>query len=348
MKAICYADLGNVLVARVKDPKILQSDDIIMRVTAASISGLDLQRTHGMVSDLKKGSVLGHETVGVVEETGSGVTHIQKGDRVIVPFPIVYDRGTETALSEHTGNILDESYYGGQAEFLRVPHADFNAVTVPDTLDNEQALLLTSVLPVSLRSLENVKAESNDTVVVLGCGPVGLTSIKWALLLADRVIAVDSVEYRLARAKQYGAKTVNIQTFENPGEYIKELTHGGADAIVDCVGMTKGTETDTQNKSAIGIAAHAVKKGGTVSLTGIYNKPFHDFPLDCFFQNSVTLKMGVCSSRRYIKPITKILASEKLNASDIITHRMPLKHGASAYKLFDEKLDNCIKVVLKP
>ena len=194
----------------------------------------------------------------------------------------------------------------------------------------------------------------------LGCGPIGLTSIKWAALAgAKRIIAVDYIEYRLEHAMKYnGVETVNLEEHDDTGEYIQEITHGGADVVIDCVGvdgkMTTLEKVETLlklqggSKSAIEIATQAVRKGGTVVLVGVYGTRYNMFPLGDFFGKNITLKMGQCPVHAYVNPILDLIKHGKFDPTDIITHKLSLQDGEYAYKIFDKKEDNCIKVILKP
>ncbi|WP_291579623.1 zinc-dependent alcohol dehydrogenase [Clostridium sp. UBA6640] len=376
MKALTYQGISDVKVKNVKDPIIEKEDDIIVRVTSTAICGSDLHLLHGMIPSTPKDYVLGHETMGIVEEVGKGVTKVKKDDRIIVPFPIScghcwyceHDLWSQCDNSNPNGEIgavfgysdILGGYNGGQAEFLRVPYANVGPVIVPEELTDEDVLFLTDILPTSYWGVENGDVKHGDTVVILGCGPVGLLSQKWAAYMgAKRIIAVDHVDYRLKHADKYnGVETVNLKDHDNVGEYIKEITNGGADVVVDCVGMdgkmTMIEKVETLlrlqggSKSAIEIATQAVRKGGTVSLVGVYGARYNAFPLGDFFSRNITLKMGQCPVHSYVDPILKLIKENKFDAKDIITHRLSLDKAEYGYKIFDEKDDECIKVILKP
>lgn len=375
MKAICYSGMKNVEVKEVEDPKIIKDDDIIVKVTSTAICGSDLHLIHGMIPNMPYGFVLGHETMGTVLETGKDVHKVKKGDRVIVPFPVscghcwycehgLWSQCDNSNPNGEVGGIFGYSntlggYDGGQAEFLRVPYANVGPTIVPEDLTDEQVLFLTDILPTSYWGVENGGVKKGDTVVVLGCGPVGLLTIKWAALKgADRVIAVDYINYRLEHAKKYGAGIVNFEDHDNTGEYIKEITNGGADVVIDCVGMDGKMSTFEMvetllkmqggSKSAIEIATQAVRKGGTVSFVGVYGARYNMFPFGDFFSRNITLKMGQCPAHEYVEPILSLIKKGEFDATDIITHRLDLDKGEHAYRIFDKKEDNCIKVILKP
>lgn len=251
-------------------------------------------------------------------------------------------------------------YDGGQAEYLRVPYANIGPTIVPEELEDEQVLFLTDILPTSYWGAEIGEVKKDDTVVVLGCGPVGLLTMKWAAYRgAKRIIAVDYIDYRLEHAKHYNkVETVNFIHHDNTGEYIKEMTHGGADVVIDCVGMDGKMSTFEMietalklqggSKSAIEMAAQAVRKGGTVVLVGVYGARYNMVPLGDFFASNITLKMGQCLAHTYIDRILNLIKSGKFDAKDIITHKLSLDKGEYAYDIFDSKKDNCIKVILKP
>jgi len=376
MKAITYQGIKDVKVNNVGDPKLINKDDIIVKVTSTAICGSDLHLIHGMVPNMPRGYILGHETMGIVEDAGSEVTRVKKGDRVIIPFPVscghcwfcehdLWSQCDNSNANGEVGGIFGYSktyggYDGGQAEYLRVPYANVGPFKVPEELTDEQVLFLTDILPTSYWGAETGGVKKGDTVVVLGCGPVGLLAQKWAAFMgAERVIAVDYIDYRLYHAKKYNkVEALNFNDYDNTGAYIKEITHGGADVVIDCVGMDgkmsviemveSAMKLQGGSKSAIEIATQAVRKGGTVSLVGVYGMRYNAFPLGDFFARNITLKMGQCPAHSYVERILKLIREGRFDATDIITHKLSLDQGEHAYEIFDEKKDNCIKVVLKP
>lgn len=375
MKALVYEGVKDVQVKEVDDPKLLKADDIIVKVTSTAICGSDLHLFHGMVPNMKKGLILGHETMGIVEEAGPEVVKVKKGDRVIVPFPIAcghcwyceHNLFSQCDNSNEYGEIgaifgcsdTYGGYDGGQAQYLRVPYANVGPKVIPEELTDEQVLFLTDVLPSSYWGVDIGGVKKGDTVVILGCGPIGLSAIKWSILAgAKRIIAVDYIKYRLNHAKGYGVETVNLEDHEDTGEYLHDLTNGGADEVLDCVGvdgkMTTFEKIETLmklqggSKSAIEIATQAVRKGGTVVFVGVYGTRYNMFPLGDFFAKNVTLKMGQCPVQLYVDPILKMIKEKRYDPTDIITHILTLDQGSHAYEIFDKKEDNCIKVVLKP
>lgn len=376
MKAIVYDGVKNVNVSEVSDPKIQNNDDIIVKVTSTAICGSDLHLIHGMIPHLRKHSVLGHETMGIVVEAGPEVHNLKKGDRVIIPFPVacghcfyceheLYSQCDNSNNYGSCGGIFGYSdtfggYDGGQAEYIRVPYANVGPVKVPEELSDEQVLFLTDVLPTSYWGVDNAGVKKGDTVVVLGCGPIGLSVIKWLMLKnVKRIIAVDRVKYRLEHAASYkGVETINLEDYDDTGEYIKEITHGGADVVIDCVGMdgvmTTFEKVETLlklqggSKSAIEISSQSIRKCGTVMMVGVYGARYNMFPLGDFFSKNITLKMGQCPAQAYVPHILDIIKKGEYDPTDIITHKLSLSEGKHAYEIFDNKLDNCIKVILKP
>lgn len=376
MKAITFQGIKNVKVKDVPDPSILKNDDIIIKITSTTICGSDLHILRGTIPKVPHGFIIGHEAMGIVEEAGKEVTNVKRGDRVIVPFPVscghcwycTHSLSSQCDNSNQHGEVggilgygeLMGGYDGGQAEFLRVPYANVGPRVIPEELTDEQTLFLTDILPTSYWGAENGGVKKGDTVVILGCGPVGLLTQKWcAFMGAERIIAVDNIKYRLEHAERFNhVETLNFEDYDNTGEYIKQITHGGADVVIDCVGMDgerstiESVETILKlqggSKSAIEIASQAVRKGGTVSVVGVYGARYNNFPFGDFFSRNITLKMGQCPVNSYIDPILELIKNNKIDATDIITHKMSLSDGEKAYKLFDKKLDNCIKVILKP
>ena len=375
MKALVYDGIQKVECREVEAPKIEKDDDIIVKVTSTAICGSDLHLIHGMVKGMYDGFIMGHETMGIIEEAGKEVKNLKKGDRVVIPFPVAcghcfFCEHNEFSQCDNTneygevGGLFGYSksygnYAGGQAEYIRVSHANVGPKKIPNELKDEQVLFLTDILPTSLWGTEIANVKKGDTVVVLGCGPVGLLTIKWCMLKeAARVIAVDRVGYRLEHAKRYGAEIVNFEEYDETGAYIKEITLGGADCVIDCVGvdgkmsLMEKVETALKlqggSKSAIEISSQAVRKCGHVALVGVYGTKYNNFPLGNFFTKNITLKMGQCPATKYVERILEKIKSGEFDATDIITHTLPLEKGTHAYEIFDKKEDNCIKVILKP
>ncbi len=378
MKAVTFQGIKDIRVKEVRFPEIEKPDDIIVRITSTAICGSDLHLIHGMVPNLPEDYIIGHEPMGVVEETGPEVTKVKKGDRVIIPFTVAcgecyYCRHQLESQCDHSnphgesGGYFGYSetfggYAGGQAEWMRVPFGNFTPFRIPDDceLEDEKLLFLSDIVPTAFWGVEQAGVKKGDTVIVLGCGPVGLLAQKFAWLKgAKRVIAVDYIDYRLEHAKQKnGVETVNFEEEENIGNHLKEITKGGADAVIDCVGMdgkktlleTVETVLKLQGGSmgAIQTATQAARKGGVIQLVGVYGMRYNAFPLGDMFSRNITLKMGQAPVIHYIPQLYKYIEENQFDPTDIITHRLPLDQAEYGYEIFDAKKEGCIKVVLKP
>ncbi|MFQ3544513.1 zinc-dependent alcohol dehydrogenase [Halobacillus rhizosphaerae] len=377
MKAVTYQGKKSVSVKDVEDPRIEDKEDVIVKITSTAICGSDLHLYQGNFP-LPIGYVIGHEPMGIVEEVGRGVTKVKKGDRVVVPFTVAcgscpyceqhlesqcdhsnphYDSGGLLGYSEKFGN-----YPGGQAEYLRVPFGNYTPFRIPPDceLDDESLLFLSDVLPTAYWSVENAGVKAGDTVIVLGCGPIGLMAQQFAWKKgASRVIAVDYQEYRLNQSRKMNqTETFDFTKDKDMGETLKELTKGGADVVIDCVGMDgkKSPLEFVEQKfklqggtlGAIQIATKAVRKCGTVQITGVYGGLYNMFPLGPFFSRNVTLKMGQAPARAYMPRIYDQIVKKEIDPTQIITHRLPLEEASHGYEIFNNREDDCIKVILKP
>jgi S-(hydroxymethyl)glutathione dehydrogenase / alcohol dehydrogenase len=378
MKAVTYQGIKNVEVREVKDPAIKNADDVIVKITTSAICGSDLHLIHAMIPNLPTDYVIGHEPMGVVEEVGPQVTKLKKGDRVIIPFNVscgqcwycTHDLTSQCdngnphgqgagffGYSETTGG-----YAGGQAEYMRVPFGDYTPFKIPENceVEDEKLVLLADVVPTSYWSVDNAGVKDGDTVIVLGCGPVGLMAQKFAWLKgAKRVIAVDYVGYRLQHAKRTNkVEIVNFEDHESVGDYLLEITQGGADIVIDAVGMdgkmtpleflASGMKLHGGAMGALVIASQAVRKGGTVQVTGVYGGRYNAFPLGDFFQRNINVKMGQAPVIPYMPDLYDMINQGKFDPSDIITHVLPLNQAKHGYEVFDTKTEDCIKVILKP
>jgi S-(hydroxymethyl)glutathione dehydrogenase/alcohol dehydrogenase len=378
MKAVTYQGIKNVLVKEVPDPTIKKPDDIIVKLTSSAICGSDLHLIHGMIPNFPEDYIIGHEPVGIVEEAGPEVTKVKKGDLVIVPFNVSCgecffcknhlesqcdnsnengDMGAYFGYSDTTGG-----YPGGQAEYMRVPYANFTPFKVPESneVPDEKLTVIADAMSTAFWSVDNAGVKEGDTVIVLGCGPVGLFSQKFAWMKgAKRVIAVDYVDYRLHHAKKVNkVETVNFEQEPNIGNHLKEITKGGADVVIDAVGMdgkmtpleflATGLKLHGGSMGAIVIAAQAVRKGGTIQITGVYGMRYNAFPLGDIFQRNVNIRTGQAPVIHYMPYMYDLVASGKIDPGDVITHVLPLSQAKHGYEVFDTKTDGCIKVVLKP
>lgn len=385
MKALVFHHPKKVSVDTVEDPRIEESRDVILKVTSTAICGSDLHIYNGFIPQPKP-MIMGHEFMGIVEEVGSGITNLKKGDRVVVPFPIAcgschfcnmnLPTACENSNPDHygpEGGLLDGKgggmfgytdlyggYSGGQAEYVRVPYADYGPRIVPDNLADEQALFLTDIFPTGWSAIDWAELKGGETVVVFGCGPVGIMAQKAAWLQgAGRVIAVDTREYRLEMAR----KAANVETIDGSKvdavEVIRSMTGGyGADVCVDAVGMEADHNFLTKALNVIQGEAgtmkvlercfDAVRRGGTVTVVGVYGTPFDNFPLHQWFDKGIKLRGGQATVHKYIDHLIDLVSTGKVVLNDIITHQVALSDAAKMYDIFNKKEDNCVKVVLKP
>ena len=382
MKAVTYQGHKNMEVREVHDPIIEESTDAIIKITASGICGSDLHLYHQGDLFMDSDFVIGHEPMGIVEEVGKEVKTLKKGDRVVIPFNIgcgdcfycnnemesQCDNSNPSPASWKMNNGglfgfggMHGNHWGGQAEYLRVPFADFSSFKVPDSdLKDEQVLFLSDVVPTAYWSVEHAGVKSGDTVIVLGCGPIGLMAQKFAKLKgAERVIAIDNVEHRLNHAKKSnGAEVYNFSKEDNIGKLLRESTRGGADVVIDCVGMDgqiaqddleiSSNSAQRGNISPIITAAESVRKFGTIQLTGIYGTPADNFPIDLIFNRDVQVKSGQAPVIHQMPKLYEMIKNEVFDPTEIITHTMPLEDAKQAYDIFDQKKDNNIKVILKP
>jgi len=379
MRAVTYQGIKDIQVKNVEDPVLKKKDDIIVRITSTAICGSDLHIYKGAVP-ADKDYVIGHEPMGVVEEIGSEVTRVKKGDRIILPFNVscgdcYYCKNEMESQCDYSNPNLEVNsggylgfterygnYPGGQAEYLHVPYGNFMPFVIPESceLEDEALLFLSDVLPTAYWSVENAGVKKGDTVVVLGCGPVGLMTQKFAWMKgAKRVIAVDYINYRLVHAKKINnVEIINLEDYDEVAFYIREITKGGADIVIDCVGMD-GKKTPVEaieqklklqggTLSPIRIAMDAVRKFGTIQITGVYGSKYNQFPLGHLFERNISLKMGQAPVI-HLMPLLydKIMAGE-FDPREIITHKLPLEEASKAYQIFNDREDECIKVILKP
>ncbi|HAG62740.1 MAG TPA: glutathione-dependent formaldehyde dehydrogenase [Kocuria sp.] len=394
MRALTWQGLGDVRVENVPDPVLQDPTDAIVRVTSTAICGSDLHLYGVLAPYLQKDYVLGHEFMGVVEEVGSGVSSLRPGDRVVVPFVIacghcwMCDRGLfaacETTQIREMGtgaalfgfSSLYGSVPGGQAEMVRVPHADFGPVKLPQDFEDERFLYLSDILPTAWQGVKYANVGEEDTLAVLGLGPVGQLAVRSAALQGvKRVIAVDLVDERLALAKSWGAETVDLREVDDVSDTLKDMTDGrGPDGVLDAVGMEahgnpiaekvvagaarlpkalgrKAIETAGIDRlDALHTAIHSVRRAGTVSLSGVYGGMADPMPMMEMFDKGITMRMGQCHVRHWTDELLEIASrpDDVLGLESLATHHVSLDEAPEAYKMFQEKKDGCIKVVLKP
>jgi threonine dehydrogenase-like Zn-dependent dehydrogenase len=379
MLAMNYRGPYRVRAAYKPDPAIEHPNDAIVQVLRSCICGSDLHLYHGLVPDTRVGTTFGHEFVGTVVDIGSSVQNLKVGDRVLVPFNIfcgscffcqreLYGNCHNTnPEATAVGGIFGYShtaggYDGGQAQYVRVPLADVGPTRIPDGLLLDDAVMLTDAYPTGYQAAEMGEVEQGDTVVIFGAGTVGLFAAKSAWLLgAGRVIVVDELEYRLDFARQFAqCETLDFRTVDDMAIHIKKMTDGlGADVCIDCVGCeaagsTLQRLTGVKLKMQAGAATvlhwaiNSVRKGGVVSIVGVYGPTFNAVPIGNAINKGLTLRMNQASVKRHLPRLIEHIQAGRIEPHRVITHRMPLEEVADAYHLFSSKLDGCIKTVLIP
>jgi threonine dehydrogenase-like Zn-dependent dehydrogenase len=388
MKAVCWERTNVVRVEQVPDPAILNPRDAIVRITSTAICGSDLHLLDGFIPTMRSGDILGHEFMGEVVDVGHGVNNLKKGDRVIVPFPIAcgrcffctHDLWACCDNSNPNASIAEKlygfspsglfgyshmmgGYAGGQAQFARVPYADVGPFKVPAHLPDEQVLFLTDIFPTGYMAAENCEIEAGETIAVWGCGPVGQFAIRSAFLLgAERVVAIDTVPERLRMAAEAGAETLDSME-DDIFHRLKDMTGGlGPDACIDAVGMeAHGASVDywydkaktmtmlaTDRASTLRQAINCCRKGGIVSIPGVYGGFIDKVPMGAAFNKGLTLKMGQTHVHRYLPRLLQHIEAGDIDPSFVITHTVPIDDAPEMYKTFRDKKDGCVKVVLKP
>lgn len=379
MLAMNYRGPFRVRADRKPLPQIEHPNDAIVRVTRTCICGSDLHLYHGIVPDTRVGTTFGHEFIGVVEEVGPSVQNLKPGDNVLVPFNIACGQcnfckqklfsACHESNSESTavGAVFGYShtaggYDGGQAEYVRVPYADIGPMIIPADIHHDDAVLLTDVVPTGYQAAEMGGIKKGDTVVVFGAGPIGIMAARCAWLFgAGRVIIIDHLDYRLEFAKQYSqCEAYNFRSMEDPVLFLKKATDNyGADVCIDAVGgeaAGHAMQTITGRKmlmqggsgTALHWAINSVKKGGIVSIVGVYGPTDTLIPIGNVVNKSLTLRAAQASVKRLLPRLVEHVRNGILDPKGIITHRVPLEEVADAYHIFSRKLDNCIKTVMIP
>jgi threonine dehydrogenase-like Zn-dependent dehydrogenase len=360
-------------------PEILHPNDAIVRVLRSCICGSDLHLYHGLVPDTRTGSTFGHEFIGEVVEIGSSVQNLKTGDKVMVPFNIACGKcafcrqelygNCHESNPEATavGGIFGYShtaggYDGGQAEYVRVPYADVGPTIIPDWMDPDDAVLLTDVVPTGYQAAEMAGIQPGDTVVVFGAGPIGIMAAKCSWLFgAGRVILIDQLDYRLEFAEKYAqCEVYNFNFIGDPVVFIKTMTDSlGADVCIDAVGCEAAGNTMNTilgrkmllqggSTTALHWAINSVKKGGIVSIVGVYGPTDALVPIGNVVNKGITIRANQASVKRLLPRLIEHVKNGVLNPKELITHRIPLEDVADAYHIFSAKLDNCIKPVLIP
>src|SRR5215213_9484391 len=361
------------------DPEILHPNDAIVRVTRSCICGSDLHLYHGLVPDTRVGMTFGHEFTGVVEEVGPSVQNLKVGDHVMVPFNIAcgtcpfckqdlfgncHESNPEASA---VGGIFGYShtaggYDGGQAEYVRVPYANVGPTIIPEGMDLDDAVLLTDVVPTGYQAAEMGGIRKGDTVVVFGAGPVGIMAARCAWLFgAGRVIVFDHLQYRLEFVRQFGpAEVYDFREIDDVVVFMKKTTDGlGADVAIDAVGAEAtgnmlqtifGKRLKLEAGSAIALhwAINSVKKGGIVSIVGVYGPTGNMVPIGNIVNKGLTLRANQAAVKRHVPKLIEHIRAGHINPKAIITHKVPLDDIGDAYHMFSDKLDNMIKPVLLP
>lgn len=395
MRALTWQGREDVRVETVPDPRIEEPTDAIVRVTSTAICGSDLHLYSVLGMYLDKGDILGHETMGVVEEVGPQASRLKPGDRVVVPFGIacgtcwmcthgltsqcettqVRDQDKGAALFGYTK--LYGQVPGGQAQYLRVPQAQFGPVVIPDDgSPDERYLYLSDVLPTAWQAVEYAQVRPGGSVVVVGLGPIGQMAARIAAHRGvGRVIGLDLVPERLAMARRHGIDVLDVTEVDDLESAVRDLTDGrGADATIDAVGMeAHGSPAATGAQKVAGLlpdvlarpmiekagidrlaalqtAIRLARRGGTVSISGVYGGAVDPMPMMDLFDRQLTLRMGQANVRRWVDDLLPLVSGDDdpLGVLDLRTHRLPLEQAPEAYAMFQAKEDGCIKVVLDP
>jgi threonine dehydrogenase-like Zn-dependent dehydrogenase len=386
MRALTYHGSYDVRVDTVPDPILQEPDDVVLKITATAVCGSDLHLYRGKIPGLKDGDILGHEFMGTVVDTGSEVTALKKGDRVVVPFVIACgqcffcerqlfsacettnpDRGAIMNKKDIRSGAAFFGYThlyggvpGGQAEYVRVPKANVGPIKVPETLTDEKVLFLSDILPTGYQAVVNADIGPGSTVAIFGAGPVGLMTAACARMLgAETIFMVDHHPYRLEFAREtYDVFPINFDEVDPAEVIIENTSFRGVDSAIDAIGFeAKGSALETvmtnlklegSSGKALRQCIAAVRRGGTISVPGVYAGFIHGFLFGDAFEKGLTFRMGQTHVQRFLPELLEHIESGKLHPDVIITHRMPLAEAASAYRIFDKKEDGCRKVVLTP
>lgn len=389
MRALCWQRKGIVQVDTVPDPTILNPHDAILRITSTAICGSDLHLLNGVVKTMEAGDIMGHEFMGEIVETGSGVKNLRAGDRVVVPFTIscgqcVYCQSDLWSLCDNTNpnawipekafgqttsglfgfSHMNGGYTGGQAEYVRVPFADVGPLKVPSGIPDDKLLFLSDIFPTGYAAVERCKIKRSDVVAIWGCGPVGQMAIRSAFILgAAKVIAIDRYAARLEMAEKGGTETIDYEDCDDLEDELKLRTGGrGPDLCVDAVGMeAHGTTVvakldrakqammlETDRPYVLRQVIQCCRKGGQVSLPGVYVGLVDNFPIGVAFNKGLTLTMGQTHMQKYMRPLFDLVEAGRIDPSEIITHRVSLEDAPAAYRIFRDKEDDAVKFVLTP
>jgi threonine dehydrogenase-like Zn-dependent dehydrogenase len=396
MKAVVFHGVGDVRLEQVSEPKIKDANDAIVRITSSAICGTDLHFIRGTMGGMKNGRIIGHEAVGIVEETGPAVRNFRKGDRVIIPSTVGcgscnYCRAGFYAQCDRinpAGKLGGTVFFGGpedsggldglQAEYARVPYAATNLVKLPEEISDDQAIMMSDILPTSYQAAEMANIHSGDTVAIFGCGPVGMMAIACAQHLgAGRIFAIDQVPSRLDQARSHGAEAIDFSR-EEPVEVLRELTLGsGPDRVIDAVGIdaasahpdkehkqqfeqqmkTIDPEADKAKRGwwiggaptqALEWAVTSIAKAGTLSIIGVYPPKLQSFPVGEMMNKNLTVRTGNCNHRKYLPRLVELVRSGVMHPEQFFTQRVPVASAIEAYHHFDQHESGWLKVKLEP
>jgi threonine dehydrogenase-like Zn-dependent dehydrogenase len=397
MKAATWQGKRNITVKDMPDPEILEPTDAIIKITSTAICGSDLHLYEVMTPFMEKDDIMGHEPMGIVQEVGSKVKNVKVGDRVVVPFNIacgscvMCKKGLTTQCETTQVKEMDRGAAlfgytklyghvpGGQAEYLRVPHADFMAKKVPEGPPDERFLYLSDVLPTAWQAVKYANIPENKTVVVVGLGPIGEMATRIAQYQgASKIIGLDLVPERLARAAEHGVDVIDVREFEGDQQALAQAVRDklggrGPEAVIDAVGMEAHgspnvkavqqltgmlpdkaaqkvfTTAGMDRLFALHSAIEIIGRGGTLSLVGVYAGQADPISIDALFDKQIQVRMGQANAPFWTQEILPLLTDENLfDVEDFATHRLPLSEASHAYEIFQKKQDNAFKIVLKP
>ena len=393
MKAVTWQGKRDVRVEEVPDPAIKEPNDAIIKVTSTGICGSDLHLYEVLGPFLEPGDILGHEPMGIVEEVGAEITNIAPGDRVVIPFNVscghcfmcghglqsqcettqVHEYGSGASLFGYTK--LYGQVPGGQAEYLRVPEAQYGPIKVPEGPPDDRFVYLSDVLPTAWQAVEYAAVPEGGSLLVLGLGPIGDMATRIARHRGiEKVFAVDLVPERLARARSRGITTLDLRAVDDLGQAVRDLTDGrGPDSVIDAVGMeAHGSPVARAAQQATGLLPNAlaaklmqragidrlaslltaidlVRRGGTISLSGVYGGASDPLPMLRLFDKQIQLRMGQANVHRWVDDLLPLLGEDDpLGVEDFATHRLPLAQASDAYRIFQEKSDGAVKILLQP
>ena len=390
MKAVCWMGSKSIEVHQVADPQIINPHDAVIKITRTAICGSDLHLYAGLIPAMEAGDILGHEFMGIVEEVGSAVKNLQRGDRVVVPFTIacgscLFCRGDLWSLCDNTNpnahiaetmygysgsalfgySHIYGGYAGGQAQYARVPFANVGPIKIENDLPDEKVLFLSDIFPTGYQAAENANIKPGDTVSVWGCGPVGLFTIASAYMLgAEKVIAIDRFPERLQLARSCGAITIDYsQKDVSIVEALRELSGGvGPDSCIDAVGI------EAHSSSAAGVydkvkqtlmlesdrpfvlrqAIQAIRKGGTLSIPGVYGGVLDKFNFGAAFGKGIHMSMGQTHMHKFLKPLLRHIEQGHIDPSFLISHRVGIEQVPEMYEKWQKKEEGVTKIVIDP